>query len=150
MAVIVTIGGADYEVPEFNFAALERAWPAIEESLTSFDPIKAPAAGIRIIAAGIMEAENFDPSRFDIKPEENLGEDQTYERVVKFLKKKLLARELEDVRKNVLRIQEEAGLEEAKTGELPAPVEVSPSTETAPPSSPSSSPLDMKEAVGTE
>lgn len=149
MAVIVIIGGTEYEVPEFNFAALERAWPAIEESLTSFDPIKAPAAGIRIIAAGIIEAENFDPARFDIKPEEGLGEDQTYERVVRFLKKKLLARELEDVRKNVLRIQEEAGLE-APEGELMPPVGVSPSPETVLPSSPNLSPQDTRQEVGTE
>lgn len=146
----VTIGGTVYEVPEMNFAALERSWPFVDKAMFSLDPMQGPSAGISIIAAGLMEADWFKPSEFGIKPEEMLGEEQVFERVTKFLKKKLKARELEQVRQAVNKICEEAGLEEAKPGE-PQPLlgaEKNGSTETAPNTSTSSPPQAAVE--GTE
>lgn len=146
----VTIGGTEYEVPEMNFAALERAWPFVEESMTTLDPMKGPSAGISIIAAGLMEADHFDKTKFGIGAEEMLGEDQIFERMVKFLKKKLKAKEIEQVRLAVDQINREAGLE-PEEGEAPAPqaeTPGSPSEETAPSSSQSSSPPDVKEEAG--
>ncbi len=136
----VTIGGTEYEVPEMSFAALERAWPYVEESMMTLDPMKGPAAGICIIAAGLMYAENFNPVQFDIKPEENLGEDQTFDRLVRFLKLKLKAKEMPQIREAVERINEEAGLEPIE-GEvqMPPQEEASPSVETAQITPPSSS-----------
>ena len=148
---LVTIGGTEYEVPEMNFIALERAWPFVEESMMTLDPMKGPAAGICIIAAGLMYAENFDPTKFGIEANENLGEDQTFDRVVRFLKKKLKAKELEQVRVAVNKINEEAGLE-AQEGEAPLAVEEGQnlSEETAQTTSPSLSPQDAVEETGNK
>jgi hypothetical protein len=147
----VTVGGKEYEVPEMNFLALERCWPHIEEAMTTLDPIKGPAAGIRIIAAGLIEADHFKPTDFGIGENETLGEDQTFERVTHFLKKKLKANEIEAVRAALDEITKEAGLEEAEAGEAPQTPqqEASPSVETAPTTSPSSSPPDAKEGAGS-
>lgn len=151
---IVTVGGAEYEVPELNFAALERAWPFVEEAMTSVDPMKGVKAGICIIAAGLIEAPHFDKTKFHIGAEEMLGEDQTFDRVVLFLKKHIKAKEIEGVRKSVDQINREAGLE-PEEGEARPPLAVpgmdqeqSPSTETAPTSSPSSSQPEPVEATG--
>lgn len=147
----VTIGGTEYEVPEMNFAALERAWPYVEESMTTLDPMKGPSAGISIIAAGLMEADHFDKTKFGIGADEMLGEEQIFDRMVKFLKKKLKAKEIEQVRQAVDQINREAGLE-PEEGEAPAPqaeeTPGSPSEEIAQSSSQSSSPPDVKEEAG--
>ena len=147
----VTIGGKEYEIPELNFDGLERAWPFVEEAMMTIDPMKGPAAGIRIVAAGLMEADNFNPADFGIGEDESLGEDQTFERVTKFLKKKLKATEIENVRKAIDDICDEAGLERTPAGEVLAPVEeaASASPETAPTTSPSSLPQDAVEETGT-
>lgn len=133
MPALVTIGGQEYEIPELNFLALERAWPFIDRSMSSLDPILAVSAGISVIAAGIMEAPYFKPEDFGVKEGEQLGDEQIFERVSKFLKKKLMAKEIENVRLTVVEISKEAGLE-AEEGELLPPGTedpVSPSTETA-------------------
>lgn len=147
----VTIGGTEYEVPEMNFAALERAWPYVEESMMTLDPMKGPAAGICIVAAGLMYADHFDPTKFDIKPDEMLGEDQTFDRIVRFLKRKLKAKEIEQVRAAVNKINEEAGLE-PEEGEAPAALGegASPSTETAPSTPLNSSQQDVPEETGRQ
>lgn len=146
----VTIGGTEYEVPEMNFAALEKAWPFVDESMITLDPIKGPAAGLCIIAAGLMYADHFDPTQFDIKADEMLGEDQTFDRVVKFLKRKLKAKELEQVRIAINKINEEAGLEPIEGEAQPSPgtLEASLSEETAPPTQPSSSQPGVAEETG--
>lgn len=116
----VVIGGTEYNVPEMNFIALERAWPYVDQAMMTLDPIKGPAAGICIVAAGLMYADHFNPNDFGILDAEKLDEDQTFDRVVFFLKKKLKAKELDAVRVAVNKITEEAGLEPAE-GEVPPP-----------------------------
>jgi hypothetical protein len=119
----ITIGGTSYEVTELSFEALERCWKWVDEALLTLDPMKAPAAGLRIIASGIMDSENFKPVDFGIT-EENLGDTEIFERVTTFLKKKLKAREIEQIRVAVIQITEEAGVEITTTGEAPqSPVE---------------------------
>lgn len=146
----VTIGGTDYIVPELNFIALELAWPYLEEATTTLDPMKGPSACISVIAAGLIEAEDFDPSRFGIGEDEKLEPRETIERVSVFLKRKLKANEIDRVKTCLDDIMEEAGLVPAE-GEAPAPGEETqhPSPETAAASSQSSLPLDAKEEVGT-
>lgn len=146
------IGGVDYEVPELNFIALEKAWPFIERAIITQDAMEGTSAGISIITAGLIEAEGFDKTRFDITEEEKLTWDDTFDRVSTFLKRKLKASEIEQVRLCVEQITEEAGLREESSGEAQAPAraeEETPSTETALDTSQSSLPLDAKEAAGT-
>lgn len=136
---LVKIGGIEYEVPELNFAALEVAWPFIEACMTSDDPMKGPAAGISVIAAGLAYADHFDCTKFGIAEAEALGEEQTFNRVVKFLKRKLKAKEIQYISEVVDRINEEAGLEPAP-GEAQLPgEEENPSPEIAQTLSPNSS-----------
>jgi hypothetical protein len=146
----VTVGGTEYEVPEMNFAALERAWPFVMEAMLVEDPMKGVAAGISIIAAGLIEAEHFDKTKFGIREDEMLGDEQTFDRVVYFLKKKIKAKEIDGIRKSVDQINLEAGLEPAPGEALPLLAEVRQNllTETAPTSSPSSSPPDAVEETG--
>jgi hypothetical protein len=146
----VTIGGTEYEVPEMNFAALERAWPFVNEAMVSLDPMKGPAAGLCIIAAGLMEADHFDRTKFGMTAVEMLGDDQIFDRLVIFLKKKVKAKEIASIRAAVDQINEEAGLEAVK-GELFPPQadpELNHSQETAPTSSQSLSPPDTVEETG--
>lgn len=148
---IVTVGGTEYEVPELNFAALERAWPFVEQAMLAQDPMKGVAAGISIIAAGLLEADHFDKTKFGIAEDEMLGEEQTFDRIVYFLKKKIKAKEIDGIRKSVDQINVEAGLEPVPGEALPPladRVAQNLSAETAPTSSLSSSPPDMKEEVG--
>ncbi len=150
----VTIGGTAYDVPELNFIALERAWPFMEEAMTSLDPMKGVSAGICIIAAGIVEADGFDPATFNIKPEDiNATEDreqQVFNLVAKFLKRKTKATEISGIREAVVQVSKEAGLEPEEGEDVKGEEEaLSPSTETSRPSSQSSSPQDAKEAAGT-
>ncbi len=142
----VTIGGHDYEVPELNFVALERAWPFIEKAMLTQGVMEGPSAGISVIAAGLIEADNFKPQDFDLGPE--LGEEQTFEGVVKFLKRKLKATEIINVKVCLEEICKEAGLE-AKEGEAPLPPGENPSTETLTASSQSLLPPDAKLEAGT-
>lgn len=146
----VSIGGEDYIIPELNFAAVELAWPFIEEAMTTLDPMKGPSACIGVIAAGLLEAEDFDRSRFDIGEDEQLEPIEMVDRISKFLKKKLKAKEIGNVRRAVDQITEEAGLA-PEEGEAQAPEEETPlpSPETAAASSQSSLPLDAKEEAGT-
>lgn len=149
----VVIGGINYMIPELNFAGLERAWPFIEQATVVLHPMAGPAAGISIIAAGLMEADDFDKKRFGIGEEETLDEDETFERVNRFLKKKLKATEIENVRICIEQITEEAGLEKAKEGELQgeSPIsEETPSTETAQTTSQNSSQPDAVGETGKQ
>jgi hypothetical protein len=146
----VTIGGTEYEVPEMNFAALERAWPFVEESMITMDPMKSVKAGICIVAAGLLEADHFKKTDFGIEEDENLGETQTFDRMVLFFKKKLKATEISGVRAAVDQINKEAGLDADEGEALPVPQASpgNPSEEIAPSSQQSSSLPDMKEAAG--
>ncbi len=151
----VTIGGAEYDVPELNFVALERAWPYALEAMTALDPMKAVSAGLRIVAAGIMESENFEMSAFEIdasKLDHKLDiATQVFDLLVARFKKQLKASEIGDVQLAVMEINREAGLvaPEGEAGLLTMEQMLSLSTEIAQPSSPSSSPQDAKEEAGT-
>lgn len=150
----VTIGGTDYQVPELNFIALERAWPFIEEAMTELDPMKGVSAAIHIIAAGLVEADNFDQSTYGIKPEDlsptRDREDQVFNLTAKFLKRKTKATEISGIREAVVEISREAGLE-PKEGE-DDPVEeagtMNPSPETSAPTSQSLLQPDAKGEAG--
>lgn len=146
-----TIGGIKYEVPELNFIALEKAWPFIERAIITQDPMEGTSAGVSIIAAGLIEAEGFDKTKFGIEEDDKLSWDDTFDRVVIFLKRALKSGEIGNVRECVEQITEEAGLREDTPGEAEAPTEgeAMPSTETAPDTSLNSSPQDAREAAGT-
>ena len=148
------IGGVSYTVPELNFVALERAWPFIEESMLHQHPMKGPAAGLSVIAAGLCEDLNFDRAKFNIPDEEVLTDEEVFEAVTWFLKKKLKASEISNVATCMTEITEEAGLvPEEGEGLLSLVAKVggeSPSTETAPSSSPNSSPQDAKAEAGKD
>lgn len=107
----ITIGEEDYTIPELNFAALERGWPFIEAAMVmgGTDPMRGPNAALRVIAAGIVEDENFQPQRFNVTATPDQP-DEVYEQVVAFLRKKLKAREMDRLGPCVDQIIEEAGL----------------------------------------
>lgn len=152
----VAIGGTEYEVPELNFIALERSWPFIEEAMTALDPMKGVSAALHIIAAGLVEADNFDPATYGIKAEDikpQLDRDtQVFELTAKFLKRKTRATEISGVRQAIVEITKEAGLEpeegEGDTAEVEgAALNLSPETSTH--TLPSSSRRDAKGEAGT-
>lgn len=107
----VTIGATEYEVPEMNFMALERAWPFVEEAMVSAgtDPMRGPLAAMRIIAAGIMEDESFQPQKFNVTATAD-EPDKIHDQVVFFLRKKLKAREIHLLKDGIDAILVEAGL----------------------------------------
>ena len=157
------IGGESYTVPEMNFIAIELAWPYIEEATNTLDPMKGPAAALYVIAAALMEADDFDPARFGISPTRpdrfNAGVEVPKDaevilsEIVYFFKKKLRATEIPAVRDCMFDILREAGMEpeDPASGEAEAvPEAASPSPVTAPDTSLSSSPLELKEEAGTE
>jgi hypothetical protein len=149
---IVIIGGTQYEIPELNFVALERAWPAVELAMAVQDPMQAVGAALDIIAASLMEQEFYTDEKFGVDPskfEEFLDMDsQRHKAVTRFLKRKLKATEIENVRVGLWAIIEEAGLA-PQAGEAKASEEnPNPSTETSSPSSPNSSQPDAKAEVG--
>lgn len=139
MAKIV-IGGEDYTVPELNFMALERAWPFVEDAMlsTGSDPMKGPLAALRIIAAGIMEDENFQPARYNVSATPD-DPDAIHDQVVAYFRKKLKAREIVTLKDCIDAILKEAGLgaEPGEDQEENPPEKASPSPETVPALSPS-------------
>ena len=143
----VTIGGKEYTVTELNFIGLEKAWPFIEEAMTSRDPMKGPSAAVSVIAAGLVYAEDFDASRY--WSADNLTEDEYFDTMVKYLKRKLKSSEIANVRDCLNTITEEAGLAGDEDPQLAALMEgMNPSPETAAGTSPNSSPPVVKEEAG--
>lgn len=151
MATKITIGGTEYSVPEMNFCGVERAWPFVDQSMRSLDAIQGAAAGICVIVAGIVEAEDFDPKRYDLEGmPETLTEadrDKAFDILHKRLKRQLKANEMHAIATAVNSIVMEAGLV-AEPGELPTG-EANPSTETVADTSQSSSQPGAPEATGT-
>lgn len=146
----ISIGGRQYDLPEMTFAAVERAWPYVEEATAAFDPIKGTAAGLCIIASTLIEAEDFDKTRYGMtEADEMLSVSEQFDRVVYFFKKQLKAKEIGQVKDAVLSILTDADLikEDDSSGEVEAGTE-NPSTETVPASSPSSLPQGVREEVG--
>jgi len=147
----IQIGKINHDLPEMNFAAIERAWPYVEIATTILDPIQGVAAGLRIIAATIMESEDFDPTKYGMSADESLTQDEIFEAVTYRLKKDLKGNQVDQVRQAILAMLKDADLiQDADSGEELAGQEAANlSQETAPATSPSSSQLDAREAVGT-
>lgn len=147
------VGDKEYQIPEMNFAAIERAWPYIEEATEVLHPMKGPSAGLAVFAAALMEKEDFDPKEFGIE-DDKIPEYRIHEGVTRYLKKQVRAKDIPHVKDMLLELLKEAGIEfkDSEEGEAAgAPAEVmSPSPETAPDTLPSSSPQDVKEEAGTE
>lgn len=150
----LTVGGKTYQIPELNFVALELAWPYVQEATVAVTPVAGISASIMVIAAGIVQGDDFNPSDFDIPAEvTNLKTQHTL--VGTFLKRQLKAKEAGAVKDCFMQVLEEAGLEVSE-GELLQILEevkrlaTSPSTGTAQDTSQSSSPQDAKEEAGTE
>lgn len=150
MTTRIKIGSKEYDVPELNFVALERAWPYVAEVIIQRDFMEALKGSICIIAAGLCEVENFDPSIYGFKKEDldnalDLS-DQIFEKVVLYIKKNLKANQIADLSLAVNQIIKDNGLE-PESGEAPAAEETS-SMETGAPSSQNLSQPDAREEVG--
>lgn len=147
----VTIGGKEYTIPELSFLALEKAWPHIERSMISTDPMVASSTGLHIIALGLQHAEGqpFDKNDFEV-PDLGLNDDDTHQHVVHFLKRKLKASELNRIAPCINQIIEEAGLTpEPGENEAAATLQSPPTSETAPGTSSSSLQPELKADPGT-
>lgn len=147
----ITIGEKEYTVPEMNFLALERAWPYIDEALGTVDPIKGVRASIAVIAAGLLEAEDYSPLNYDIDLPTDSAEE--FSKLQRFLKKRLMAREVGAIKLGLFAILEEAGIEIATKGEPLTPEEKvveSLLTGTALDLSLNSSPPELKEEAGLQ
>jgi len=128
----IKIGNVEYTVPELTFMALERAWPYVEASMISVsgDPMRGPNAALRIIAAGIVDGENFDPARYNVKSSLE-EEDAVHDEVVNFFRRRLKAREIPLLKDCIDEILVEAGLVAPEGEDTPPSKEaVSLSTET--------------------
>lgn len=149
----IEIGNRKYDLPEMNFAAVERAWPWVEQATVLLDPIKGTGAGLRIIAACLIEDENFDRAAYGMnKPEDmTLAMDEVFEHVTYHFKKKLKANQIEQVRDAVMAILKDADLlqeaDDNPSGEAEAGATRLP--EIAPASSPSLLPQDVPGETGT-
>lgn len=142
-----TIGGRQFLIGELNFLAVERAWPYILDAMVSQDPIKGVGAGLHVLAAGIMEQDDFKPADYGLD-ETPHSDNEIFFQVSRWLKKHCRAGEIGEVKDAVLQIIEESGLTEE--GELKAVPSLNLGTETSDPSSQSSSPPESKAVPGTE
>lgn len=155
----VSIGGVEYDCPELNLAGLEMAWPFIEESLFATNPVMGPVAGVSILLCLWMESENWDimhprweEAREKMKITEESSYKFTFDSLALYLKRKLAAKEVNQLRTAINLILEDAevvkkaGEDAPKAGEEAG---AAPSTETVTTSSPSSSLLDAREVAGT-
>lgn len=155
----ITIGKIEYDLPEMNFLAIERAWPFIQEATAALDPMQAVSASLAVFAAAIMEGEDFDKTRFNI-PKEVVSDFSIHNEVTRFFKKKLMGNELDRVKTTMFDLLKEGGLEITE-GEIlqslaDAQAEIVEeeamallSQETALDTSPSSSRQDAKAEAGT-
>lgn len=164
----VTIGGKGYTIPEMSFAAVELAWPFIEQATETIHPVQGTKAAIGVIAAGLLESDDFNPELFGLDPmlHLNVGEDESgepktvdhpkdravlHDELMKYLLRGLKAKEAGAIKLCLFEILEEAGFEMAIPGELPAAVEAAiPSPAIAVPTSANSSQPASKEDAGTE
>jgi len=160
----ITIGGNEYSIPEMNFIAVERAWPFIEQAMTTVHPMHGTSAALSVIAAGLMEGPGFDPASFGIEANEQDAEtglprprteDAIFEELTKTLKRRLKANEIGMVKVCLFEVLAEAGFEmkDPASGEALAALGtemMSSSPVTAVDISPSLSQPDAKEEAGTE
>lgn len=152
----ITIGGKDYVIPEMNFLAVERAWPYVQQATDAgFDPIKGSSAALSVFAAGLMEADDFNPVDYGLSADTK-GDAATHQGVTRFLKKELKAKEMDKVRETMFEVLKEAGLEvtegeaiAALAAALAPGTDQNLSQETVLDTSSSSSQQDAREAAGT-
>ncbi len=154
----VTIDGHEHVIEEMNFIALEMAWPFMEQALATVHPIAGTNASLAVIAAGLMESEGFDCTKFGIEATGKDDKGVEWPRapvlihidLTNTLRKKLKAHEVGAVKLCLFEMIEEAGVELGPLGE-PHPVmgEVSPSPEIVTDTSQSSLPLVSREVAGT-
>jgi hypothetical protein len=155
MAKIV-LGGQEHYIPVLNFVALERAWPFVEEAMTATSVMVGVRAGLCIIAAGVIEREDFDPAAFGIDVKDHSvvdpkldRDEQLFDLMVYYFKKKMLANEIAAVRLAINEILQEAGLVGEEGEEGTVEVIASPSLETSTQSSLNLWQQDTKEGAGT-
>lgn len=148
----ITVGGKEYHIPEMNFLAIERAWPFVMRATETLELMAGVSAALSVIAAAIMEAEDFNPADFNASAEDR--PEAVLEKVVYFFKKNLKGSEIGVVRDSMFQVLKEAGLEVTEGEALAALAAAAglevPSPETAPDTSLSSLPLDAREEAGTE
>ena len=149
----ITIGGTEYQLPEMNFLAIERAWPYVVEATEALDPMKGVSCALSVFASLMMEADDFDKIKFNVA-EDVLTDYGIHQAVTRFLKKNLKGTEMGIVKDTMFQILKEGGLEITE-GEMMQSLAdqlagVTPSPETAPPTLPSSLPQDAKEEVGID
>lgn len=153
----VTLGDREYELPEMNFAALEMAWPFIEEALLSASPVTYPSAAVSILVCLWMEdEEGFDimaPMWEPVREKHKVDADSTYrhqfDSMVMFFKRSVKAAQVPQLREAIDLLLKDAQIiqdKEPGSGEAQG---AAPLTETSTTSSPSSLPQDAKEEAGT-
>lgn len=158
----VTIGGKEYTLAEMNFIAVELAYPFIEQAMQTVHPVQGTKAALAVIAAGLLECDDFIPAEFEIEAltykdpgtgvEKPIPQEMLHEQVLNFLRRKLKANEMGDIKLALFEVLEEAGFEMAEVGELPkdlADLLANPSTETATDTSLSLLLPELKEDPGT-
>lgn len=111
----LTVGGKEYNVPEMNFLAVERAWPHVVEATAAFDPMKGSAAAIAVIAAAMFEGENFNREEWGI--DADVPNDLAYQNLITIIKRRMKATEISSAKDTMLKILEEGGLQVSE-GEL--------------------------------
>lgn len=123
-------GGKEHSIPEMNFIAVERAWPFVVRATQEFDPIKGSSAAIAVIAAGLMESDDFNVADWNL--EEGLADETIFELLQKTIKRQMKAKEIASARDTMFQILQEGGLqvtegellnqlaEAAKLGALPS------------------------------
>lgn len=149
----ITVGGVEYQLPEMNFLAIERAWPFVVEATEALDPMKGISSALAVFAAALMEADDFDKATYNV-PEDVVTDFGIHNGVTRFLKKKLKGTEMPIVKDTMFQILKEGGLEITEGEMMQSLVDQvtepeSPSLETAPDTSLSSLPQDAKEETGT-
>jgi hypothetical protein len=149
MATKVTLGGKEFLVPELNFAALERCWPSINEAMWQADPIRSANCGLTIIAAGLMEADDFDAEKYG--GNNGRSEEDTLADIQRFLRKTMKAKDLASLGSYVNEIVKEAGVIDENPPKVAAEAteEENPLTVIAQELLPSLSQPDAKVGAGT-
>lgn len=157
----ITIGGITHKIDEFNFVAVEMAWPFMEQAMATVHPIAGTNAALAVIAAGMMESEGFDPKKWNLKLEQEDPETKqmfpvpielVHIEMTNILRRRIKSNEMGAVKLCLFAIIEEAGfdLRDALPGGAnPVGAETSLSPGTVISTSQSSSLPELKEEAGT-
>lgn len=110
-----TCAGKEYQVPEMNFLAIERAWPFVQKATEEFDHMKGSSAAIAVVAAALIEGEGFNREDWEIAAD--LTDDQAFDKLQYTIKKRLKVTEIGNAKTTMFQILEEGGLQVTE-GEL--------------------------------